>query len=51
MADQSLLVRRIRITESFKHKQIQIPTQLEKHGFFVVTMENMMQLSDIKRFE
>lgn len=36
--------------DSFKHKQIQIPTQLEKRGFFVVTMENMMtqlQLSDI----
>lgn len=40
--------------DSFKHKQIQIPTQLEKHGFFVVTMENMMtqlQLSDIKGSE
>ena len=44
MADESLLVRRITEdhNDSFEHKQVQIPTQLEKHGFFVVTMENMM---------
>lgn len=43
MADESLLVQRITEdhNDSFEHKQVQI-TQLEKHGFFVVTMENMM---------